>query len=283
MIGEQFKASTRTTILHSPYRGSGPALNDLLGGQVNMMFDNLPSSMSYIKAGKLRALAISWPKRLESMPDVPTFGEIGLKQVNDPEAIGTLSELGLIFLLFIVGLEVDVKKLLGIGRVALPITLVQVVGSALLGWATAWALRMHGLDAVYIALTVAFSSTMIAVKLLSDRSELDTSHGQMTLGVLLLQDVLAIGVLALQPNFSGGLSLLVVASALAKGALLIAGTWAISRFLLPRLFRWVAASPEMVLLSAISWCFLVCLAAQKLSFSVAMGALIAGVTMSAFP
>jgi tripartite-type tricarboxylate transporter receptor subunit TctC len=83
MVGEQFKISTGTFILHIPYRGSGPALNDLLGGQVDMMFDNLPSSMPHIKSGKLRALAIAWPKRLDALPDVPTFAELGLKQVND--------------------------------------------------------------------------------------------------------------------------------------------------------------------------------------------------------
>lgn len=88
MVGEQFKISTGTFILHIPYRGSGPALNDLLGGQVDMMFDNLPSSISHIKSGKLHALAIAWPKRLDAMPDVPTFSELGLKQVNDPAWYG---------------------------------------------------------------------------------------------------------------------------------------------------------------------------------------------------
>jgi tripartite-type tricarboxylate transporter receptor subunit TctC len=88
MVGEQFKISTGSFILHIPYRGSGPALNDLLGGQVDMMFDNLPSSMPHIKAGKLRALAIAWPKRLDALPDVPTFAELGLRQVNDPAWYG---------------------------------------------------------------------------------------------------------------------------------------------------------------------------------------------------
>lgn len=210
------------------------------------------------------------------------LGLIGAKE-GDADAINTLAELGLIFLLFIVGLEIDIKKLLRIGRSAFPVTLVQVAGSALLGYLTARALGYHGLDAIYLAIAVAFSSTMIAVKLLTDRSELDTAHGQMTLGVLLLQDVFAIAVLALQPHFKDGISLGVVGVAAGKGALLVLGVWAISRFILPPLFRWMAASPEMVLLSAISWCFLVCVAAQKLQFSVAMGALIAGVTMSAFP
>ncbi|HEV2611723.1 MAG TPA: tripartite tricarboxylate transporter substrate binding protein BugE [Noviherbaspirillum sp.] len=91
MVGEQFKASTGTFILHIPYRGAGPALNDLLGGQVDMMFDNLPSSMSHIQSNKLRPLAIAWHKRLEALPNVPTFAELGLKQVNDPAWYGLVA------------------------------------------------------------------------------------------------------------------------------------------------------------------------------------------------
>jgi tripartite-type tricarboxylate transporter receptor subunit TctC len=88
MMGEAFNVATGAQITHVPYRGSGPAMNDLLGGQVDMMFDNLPSSIQYIKTGKIRAIAVAWPKRLESMPNVPTFGELGIKQVNDPAWYG---------------------------------------------------------------------------------------------------------------------------------------------------------------------------------------------------
>ncbi|WP_194724520.1 tripartite tricarboxylate transporter substrate binding protein BugE [Noviherbaspirillum malthae] len=91
MVGEQFKLSTGTFILHIPYRGAGPALNDLLGGQVDMMFDNLPSSMSHIQSGKLKPFAIAWNKRLDALPNVPTFAELGLKQVNDPAWYGLVA------------------------------------------------------------------------------------------------------------------------------------------------------------------------------------------------
>lgn len=91
MMGEQFKVSTGTFLTHMPYRGSGPALIDLLGGQVEMMFDNLPSSVGHIQTGKIRAIAVAAPKRVESLPNVPTFAELGLPQVNDPAWYGLVA------------------------------------------------------------------------------------------------------------------------------------------------------------------------------------------------
>jgi len=81
--GEAFKVMTGTFIVHIPYRGSGPALNDTIAGQVDAQFDNLPSSLPHIRSGKLRALAVMADKRVESLPDVPTFAEVGLKEVNN--------------------------------------------------------------------------------------------------------------------------------------------------------------------------------------------------------
>jgi tripartite-type tricarboxylate transporter receptor subunit TctC len=78
LSGELFKQSTGVEMPHVPYRGSGPAINDLIGGQVDIMFDNLPSSIEHAKAGSLRALAVTSAKRSPAMPDVPTLAESGL-------------------------------------------------------------------------------------------------------------------------------------------------------------------------------------------------------------
>ncbi len=210
------------------------------------------------------------------------IGPTGFKWVQDQETIVQISELGLAFLLFIVGLEIDIKHLVSSGKLAAVLGTVQVVVCAVMGWGVARALGFGGLPALYIGAATAFSSTMIVVKVLSDRAELDTSAGRIILGVLLVQDVLAIVVLAIQPNIShpafGPLALSTV-----KGLGLAVGALLASRYVLPGMFRLVAKSPEIVLVSAISWCFLVSYAAQKADFSVAMGALIAGVSMSAFP
>ena len=78
MSGEMFKSLANINITHIPYKGSAPAINDLLGGQVMMMFDNIPSALPHIKAGKLRALATTGAKRDPSLPELPTISEAGL-------------------------------------------------------------------------------------------------------------------------------------------------------------------------------------------------------------
>jgi tripartite-type tricarboxylate transporter receptor subunit TctC len=88
MLGELFKSSTGIDLLHVPYKGVGPALNDTLGGQVNLLFDNLPSSLPHIQSGRLRALAVASPARLDSLPNVPTFAEAGVPELNDPSWFG---------------------------------------------------------------------------------------------------------------------------------------------------------------------------------------------------
>ena len=94
MWGELFKSVTGTTMVHIPYRGAGPALNDVLAGQVAVYFDQVASSLPYVKNGKLKALAVSWNSRLESLPDVPTYAELGHASVNDPSWFGLVAPAG---------------------------------------------------------------------------------------------------------------------------------------------------------------------------------------------
>ncbi|MGE8363435.1 tripartite tricarboxylate transporter substrate binding protein BugE [Cupriavidus sp.] len=95
MMGELFKMSSKTELLHVPYKGVGPALNDALANQVQVLFDNLPSSLPFIEGGKLRALAVASPKRVPALPNVPTFAELGLPEVNDAAWFGLIAPAGL--------------------------------------------------------------------------------------------------------------------------------------------------------------------------------------------
>ncbi|AYD66932.1 tripartite tricarboxylate transporter substrate binding protein [Achromobacter sp. LC458] len=91
---ELFKMETGTDILHVPYRGSGPAVADLLGGQVDSMFDNLPSSLPHVQAGKLRAIGVTSPQRLPATPDVPTLAESGLPGFDVESWFGLVAPAG---------------------------------------------------------------------------------------------------------------------------------------------------------------------------------------------
>ncbi|MDB5840834.1 MAG: hypothetical protein JWQ23_2786 [Herminiimonas sp.] len=91
LTGALFTSLTGTDIVHVPYRGSGPALNDVLGGRVELFFDSLPGSLQYIQSNRLRPIAVAWDKRLESMPNVPTYAELGLKPINDPVWYGLVA------------------------------------------------------------------------------------------------------------------------------------------------------------------------------------------------
>ncbi|MBU4423572.1 MULTISPECIES: tripartite tricarboxylate transporter substrate binding protein BugE [unclassified Acidovorax] len=94
MWGELFKSSTGTSMVHIPYRGAGPAINDVLAGQVAVYFDQVASSLPHIKSGKVKALAVSWPQRLDVLPDVPTYGELGHAANNDPSWFGLVAPAG---------------------------------------------------------------------------------------------------------------------------------------------------------------------------------------------
>jgi len=94
LMGESFKMATGTDIVHVPYKGSGPALTDAVGGQIEILFDNLPSSMPQIQSGKLKPMAVAWPERVSTLKDTPNFAQAGFPVLNQPVWYGLLAPAG---------------------------------------------------------------------------------------------------------------------------------------------------------------------------------------------
>jgi Kef-type K+ transport system membrane component KefB len=214
------------------------------------------------------------------------IGPICLALVKSEESIATLSNVGLILLLFLIGLEIDLKKILGAGKLITVTAATQILGGCCLGilffWAVGFPLGDGAFDALYLGVGVALSSTVIIVKVLYEKRELDTLPGRVTLGILVLQDLFAILFLALQPNLEKAGPVVLAVSVL-KIALLIGVAFAVSRYALPAIFQSVARLPELVLVGALGWCFLIAGLAGALQLSHEMGALVAGVAISTFP
>jgi len=213
-------------------------------------------------------------------------GPIGLGWVRNDEHITVISEIGLSLLLFMIGLEIDLKKMLKAGRSIFLTAGTQIFGGCLLGLVfflvSGYPLKAGSLDALYLAVAAALSSTVIIVKILHDKRELDTLPGRLTLGILVLQDLFVILFLAIQPNLQDA-SVFTVGWSLGKVALLVAVAFVASRYLLPTLFKRMASVSELMLVGALAWCFLLAGLASKLGLSREMGALTAGVALSTFP
>ncbi|EMS83753.1 cation:proton antiporter [Leptospira noguchii] len=210
---------------------------------------------------------------------------LGFSLVINEESIELISEIGLILLLFIIGLEIDLKELARMGKSMFVLGIVQFVFCVLFGllffkWILAGSTGRF--DLLYFAIALAISSTMIVVKLLHDKFEVSTIAGRLTIGVLVLQDIWAIIFMGVQPNLQNP-QILKIAGSLGIGLVLICVSFLISRFFLSKLFHAAASKPELILITSIAWCFLLCGFAEKAGLSKEMGALIAGVSIAAFP
>jgi Kef-type K+ transport system membrane component KefB len=252
---------------------------------MNAPTDLLSSIGICVGAAALLAL-IGWrlrqPLILAYLVTGVVIGPHGLNFVTDQASIATVAEIGLILLLFIIGLEIDLKKLASAGPAVLLTGALQVPICVALGLGFFYFLGERNFALLYLAACMSLSSTLVVVKLLYDKFELDTLPGRITLGVLVIQDLWAVAMLAVQPNIENP-NLLPLAFSLWKGALLVVGGLALSKYALPYLFRTVAKAPELVLVSALAWCFFLAGAASFIGLSREMGALIAGISLSTFP
>lgn len=212
-------------------------------------------------------------------------GPAVMNLAGDHSSISLLAEIGITVLLFVVGLKLDMHLVRTLGAVALATGLGQLSFTILAGLALCRLLGLDWMSAGYVAVALTFSSTIIIVKLLSDKGEIDSLHGRIAMGFLIVQDiavVLAMLVISLyQPaNGKPGLSPETLIGALLASALLL---YLLVRFVLPRLLASMARSPELLLLVAVAWGTLLAGAAEALGLSKELGAFIAGFCLASTP
>lgn len=214
-------------------------------------------------------------------------GPAGLQWVTIGSEIDLLAKTGIALLLFTVGLKLDLHVIRTMGLVSLATGLGQVVFTSVVGYVICLVLGMSHLTSVYVAVALTFSSTIIIVKLLSDKREIDSLHGRIAVGFLIVQDlVVVLAMIALTAFGSGRGSgewtqqLLLVA---AKGACLLVLLGLLMRFVIPTLIRRAACSIELMTVMAIAWAVALAAIGDVLGFSKEVGAFLAGVSLAPMP
>jgi Kef-type K+ transport system membrane component KefB/Trk K+ transport system NAD-binding subunit len=213
-------------------------------------------------------------------------GPSGLNWVRSTDQIHVFAEMGLALLLFVVGMKLDLTLIRKLGKVALATGIGQVLFTTVVGFLLALALGMKPMVAMYIAVALTFSSTIIVVKLLSDKREADSLHGRIALGILIVQDIVVVLAMIALANFTGeGIAHpgMLALKVVAKGLLYFAAVWVISYFIFPRLLPAIARSTELLVLFAITWALALAMFGDMLGFSKEVGAFVAGISLASTP
>ncbi|MCL4437429.1 cation:proton antiporter, partial [Patescibacteria group bacterium] len=215
------------------------------------------------------------------------IGPFGQLQLGSREILQMMSELGVTFLLFMLGLELRIGELKSIGKVASTIGVAQIVFTTIFGSFVSLMLGFPLVTSIYIGLVLAFSSTIIVVKLLSDKKDLNSLYGKITIGILLVQDLFAILLLIIFSSFSNnvasaGFSLIDPVFALIKGFVLFGFVLLLSKTILPKIVGAIARSQEVLFLVSIAWLFgLTALVSSPLiGFPTEIGGLLAGLALA---
>ncbi|RJQ28837.1 sodium:proton exchanger [Candidatus Parcubacteria bacterium] len=207
---------------------------------------------------------------------------VGMLAVGANETFTAFSELGVMLLLFMVGLEINYTSLRLVGIQSLILGLGQIVFTFGIGYVLTSLLGFSQLSAIYIAIALTFSSTIVVVKLLSDRKEMNSLYGKLALGILLVQDMVVILILVVLAGMGDGtefsiwnLFLVVIEAVALFVAMLLLG-----RKVLPIIFERVARSNELLFLVSMAWVFLIAAFVSKIGFSVEIAGFLAGIALA---
>ena len=213
-------------------------------------------------------------------------GPSALDLVEGAESTELLAEIGIAVLLFLVGLKLDISLVKSTGKVALYTGLGQVFFTSAIGFLLALVLGMSAQTAIYVAVALTFSSTIIIVKLLSDKRELDKLHGRIALGFLIVQDIVVVLVMLVLSSLGGNddtTLALEVGKLILTGSGLILGLLVLMKWVLPRVMVLIASSQELLIVSAIAWAVAIAALSDWVNFSVEVGAFLAGFALASTP
>ncbi len=203
---------------------------------------------------------------------------------QDQHLYELFAQFGVVLLLFIIGLNLNFRHLQKIGRVSFIVGIGQVIFTAGFGTLLLIALKFSVTSAIFLAVAMTFSSTIIILKLLADKKDTDTVYGKYTIGLMLVQDLVAIAIMLTLGIIGGG------GNNATEWALLAArGIWAvvvitiIAGYVLPKITKHIASSSEFLFIFTITWCFGVASLLHELGFSFEIGAIAAGISLSASP
>lgn len=208
-----------------------------------------------------------------------------LHLVSSPETIDVFSSIGIALLLFIIGLGLNPRVIKEVGKVAAIAGLLQVFISGFIGWGAGLILGFSQTEAIFLGIALAFSSTIIILKLLSDKKEQNRLYGKIATGILLIQDLLALIALlfATAHSTSTGFSMLQLGKTMGFGLLIAVPVFLIGSHVLPRMHRLLAGSSEFLFLFAIGWGFGIAALFEATGLGLEIGALIAGVSLASLP
>lgn len=213
---------------------------------------------------------------------------IGFFDVKTSRALSFLPEIGVAFVLFLVGMELDLREIKSLGKPVIVCGILQTIITTLAGFIIAQFFGFKLIESWYLGLGLSFSSTIVGIKLLSDKKELTSLYGKLSIGILLLQDLIAVLVLlgltatpsvlnlGLQHSFP-------LLATLFKAAIFFLGSIILSRYFLPQLFKSISDSSELLFLTALSFLFFYVSVSILLGFSVVIGAFLAGIALASSP
>lgn len=211
-----------------------------------------------------------------------------LFNINNSLIFDTLPELGIAFVLFLIGMELDLREIKSLGAPIIVSALGQIAVSTLLGFFLARSFGFAETESVYLGLGLAFSSTVVVIKMLLEKRDIASLYGKLSIGILLVEDVIAVAALMVLSVGSSALGLgfqesLPVFALIAKMLGLFILTFVLSKFVLEKVFDAVAKSVELLFFTAITWCFVFTFLAVASGFSLVIGAFLAGVALATSP